>query len=63
MNLFRWVKGLGLTPRVMGNVKGLQDRYRAPTTQKDFAELRGQNPTMVTSFADGSKISTERPFA
>ncbi|HWX34656.1 MAG TPA: Gfo/Idh/MocA family oxidoreductase, partial [Steroidobacteraceae bacterium] len=34
MNLYRWVKGLGLTPRLLGNVKGLQDRYRNPTTQK-----------------------------
>src|SRR6185503_9828379 len=25
MNLYRWVKGLGLTPRVVGNIKGLQD--------------------------------------
>jgi predicted homoserine dehydrogenase-like protein len=28
MNLVRWVQGLGLTPRVIGNVKGLQDRCR-----------------------------------
>ena len=60
MNLYRWVKGLGLTPRVMGNVKGLQDPYRNPTTQKGFAEKWGQNPAMVTSFADGSKISFEQ---
>jgi predicted homoserine dehydrogenase-like protein len=60
MNLVRWVKGLGLIPRVVGNIKGLQDRYRNPTTQKDFAERWGQNPAMVTSFADGSKISFEQ---
>lgn len=60
MNLFRWVKGLGLAPRVMGNVKGLQDPYRNPTTQRGFAEHWGQNPAMVTSFADGSKISFEQ---
>lgn len=60
LNLYRWVKGLGLTPRVMGNVKGLQDPYRNPTTQKGFAEKWGQNPAMVTSFADGSKISFEQ---
>src|SRR6476661_6320009 len=60
MNLFRWAKGLGLTPRVMGNVKGLQDTRRNPTTQKGFAEQWGQNPAMVTSFADGSKISFEQ---
>jgi predicted homoserine dehydrogenase-like protein len=60
MNLFRWVRGLGLTPRVMGNIKGLQDPYRNPTTQKGFADKWGQNPAMVTSFADGSKISFEQ---
>src|SRR5438477_1732810 len=60
VNLYRWVKGLGLTPRVIGNVKGLQDPYRNPTTQKGFAEKWKQNPSMVTSFADGSKISFEQ---
>jgi predicted homoserine dehydrogenase-like protein len=60
MNLVRWVKGLGLTPRVIGNVKGLQDPYRNPTTQKGWAERWVQNPAMVTSFADGSKISFEQ---
>jgi len=60
MNLVRWVSGLGLIPRVVGNIKGLQDPYRNPTTQKGFAERWGQNPAMVTSFADGSKISFEQ---
>jgi predicted homoserine dehydrogenase-like protein len=60
MNLYRWVKGLGLTPRLMGNVKGLQDPYRNPTTQQGFADKWGQNAAMVTSFADGSKISFEQ---
>ena len=60
MNLYRWVRGLGLIPRVIGNIKGLQDPYRNPTTQKGFAEKWGQNPAMVTSFADGSKISFEQ---
>ncbi len=60
INLFRFVKGLGLTPRVMGNIKGLQDRYRTPATQKAFAEKWGQNPSMVTSFADGSKVNFEQ---
>ena len=60
LNLYRWVKGLGLIPRVLGNVKGLQDPYRTPTTQKGFAERWGQNPALVTSFADGSKISFEQ---
>jgi predicted homoserine dehydrogenase-like protein len=60
MNLYRWVVGLGLIPRVIGNVKGLQDPYRNPTTQRGWAERWGQNAAMVTSFADGSKISFEQ---
>jgi predicted homoserine dehydrogenase-like protein len=60
MNLVRFVRSIGLTPRVIGNVKGLQDPYRNPTTQRGFAERWGQNPWMVTSFADGTKISFEQ---
>ncbi len=60
LNLWRFVKGLGLTPRVLGNIKGLQDPYRTPTTQAGFAEKWGQNPMMVTSFADGSKVNFEQ---
>lgn len=60
MNLVRFVRGIGLTPLVCGNVKGLQDRYRTPTTQAAFAERWGQDPHMVTSFADGTKISIEQ---
>lgn len=59
-NLFRFVKGLGITPLLMGNIKGLQDPYRNPTTQEGFAKKWGQNPWMVTSFADGSKCSFEQ---
>lgn len=60
LNLWRFVKSIGLMPLVCGNIKGLQDEYRNPTTQKGFAEQWGQNPYMVTSFADGSKISFEQ---
>jgi predicted homoserine dehydrogenase-like protein len=60
INLFRFVKGLGLIPRVMGNIKGLQDPYRTPRTQQAFAERWGQRPSMVTSFADGSKVNFEQ---
>jgi predicted homoserine dehydrogenase-like protein len=60
INLYRYVVGLGLIPRLMGNIKGLQDRYRNPTTQEGFAKRWGQSPSMVTSFADGSKVSFEQ---
>ncbi len=60
MNLYRHVVGIGLTPLVLGNIKGLQDPYRTPETQRGFAEKWGQKPEMVTSFADGTKISFEQ---
>lgn len=60
LNLYRFVKSLGLTPLVCGNVKGLQDRERTPATQAGFASQWGLTPQMATSFADGSKISFEQ---
>ncbi|MEH2044220.1 NAD(P)H-dependent oxidoreductase [Nostoc sp.] len=60
MNLYRFVKSIGLTPLLCGNIKGLQDPYRNPTTQEGFAKRWGQKPHMVASFADGSKISFEQ---
>jgi predicted homoserine dehydrogenase-like protein len=60
MNLFRFVRGLGVRPVLCGNIKGLHDPYRNPTTQAEFARRWRQNPSMVTSFADGTKISFEQ---
>lgn len=60
MNLYRFVKGIGVTPVLCGNIKGLHDPYRNPTTQAEFARKWKQNPSMVTSFADGTKISFEQ---
>jgi predicted homoserine dehydrogenase-like protein len=59
MNLYRFVRGIGAKPVLCGNIKGLHDPYRNPTTQAAFARQWGQNPQMVTSFADGTKISFE----
>ena len=60
MNLYRFVKSMGLKPVLCGNMKGLHDPYRNPTTQEGFAMKWGQKPAMVSSFADGSKISFEQ---
>jgi predicted homoserine dehydrogenase-like protein len=60
MNLYRFVKGIGVKPVLCGNIKGLHDPYRNPTTQASFARQWKQKPHMVTSFADGSKISFEQ---
>jgi predicted homoserine dehydrogenase-like protein len=40
-------------------MKGLQDPYRTPETQKSYAAKYKQKPAMVTSFADGTKIYME----
>ena len=60
MNLYRFVKGIGVRPVLIGNVKGLHDPYRNPTTQEGFARRWGQKAKMVSSFADGTKISFEQ---
>jgi len=60
MNLYRSVKGMGLRPVMCGNIKGLQDPYRNPTTQEGFAKKWGIKPFMAASFADGTKISYEQ---
>ena len=60
MNLYRFVRGIGARPVLCGNIKGLHDPYRNPTTQESFARKWGQKPHMVTSFADGTKISFEQ---
>lgn len=60
MNLYRFVRGIGVRPVLCGNIKGLHDPYRNPETQAGFARRWGQKPHMVTSFADGTKISFEQ---
>jgi predicted homoserine dehydrogenase-like protein len=60
LNLYRFVRGIGCRPVLAGNIKGLHDPYRTPATQAGFARKWGQNPRMVTSFADGTKISFEQ---
>jgi predicted homoserine dehydrogenase-like protein len=59
MNLFRFVEMIGYNPVVAGNIKGLQDAYRTPETQKEFAEKNKMSPKMCTSFADGTKLCME----
>ncbi|NNU80306.1 NAD(P)-dependent oxidoreductase [Halovulum dunhuangense] len=59
MNLYRFVQGLGIRPVVLGNMKGLHDAYRNPTTQADFSRRTGLTPHMAASFADGTKMSFE----
>ena len=59
MNLYRFAKTIGLKPVLAGNLKGMIDPYRTPDTQREFAEKYHQKPKMITSFADGTKLSME----
>jgi predicted homoserine dehydrogenase-like protein len=59
VNLSRYVRAIGLEPVLAGNLKGLLDPYRTPETQREFAAAVGQKERMVTSFADGTKLSLE----
>ncbi len=59
MNLYRFVRGIGVRPVLLGNMKGLQDEYRNPTTQEEFARRNHLTPHMAASFADGTKMSFE----
>jgi predicted homoserine dehydrogenase-like protein len=59
MNMFRFVRSIGYRPVLAGNVKGFLDHHRNPDTQKGFADAHGQRPVMVTSSADGTKLSLE----
>jgi len=59
MNLVRFARSLGYEPKVTGNLKGMLDHYRTPETQREFAEKYNQKPKLITSFADGTKLSME----
>ena len=60
LNLYRQVKLMGFNPLVCGNIKGMLDHYRNPDTQKGFAEENGLSVNLVTSSADGTKVSFEQ---
>lgn len=60
MNLYRYVKGLGLTPLVCGNIKGFLDEHKTPTDMEEFARNVNQGTRMITNFTDGSKLSFEQ---
>ncbi|HKM84420.1 MAG TPA: Gfo/Idh/MocA family oxidoreductase [Candidatus Acidoferrum sp.] len=59
MNLYRLAKAMGYQPVATGNIKGILDRYRNPDTQRERAAQWNQSAPMITSFADGTKLSME----
>ncbi|MGB6044104.1 MAG: hypothetical protein WBF93_13170 [Pirellulales bacterium] len=59
MNLLRFVDTIGYRPVMAGNIKGFYNPHRNPETQREFAQKVNQNASMITSFADGTKLSME----
>lgn len=55
--------GLGLTPLVAGNGKGVLKRYATPTTQAAFAQAHNLQPWLATAAADGTKLAFEMATA
>ena len=55
--------GLGLTPLVAGNGKGVLKRYATPTTQAAFAQAHNLQPWLATAAADGTKLAFEMAAA
>jgi predicted homoserine dehydrogenase-like protein len=60
LNQYRSVKGMGFRPLLCGNIKGMLDHYRNPSTQEGFAREWKQKPHNIASYADGTKISFEQ---
>jgi predicted homoserine dehydrogenase-like protein len=58
-NLYDYCVGLGLTPIVAGNCKGVMKRYATPETQAAFATAHGLQPWLATAAADGTKLNFE----
>lgn len=52
-------RGLGFTPLVAGNFKGVLKRYATPTTQAAFAQAHNLQPWIATAAADGTKLNFE----
>lgn len=59
MTLLRYLRSIGLKPVAAGNLKGMIDHYRTPSTQREFAARFHQDPAKATSFADGTKLCME----
>ncbi len=58
-HLYDYADVLGLDIVAVGKFKGFHDSFANPTSVLPWAEKSGQKPTMIASFADGSKMSME----
>lgn len=59
LGLLRYVSMLGFNIVAAGKFKGFYDCYANPETVKPWAEKYAQNPYMIASFADGTKMNIE----
>lgn len=59
MNLFRYVSLLGLDVVAAGKFKRYHNPFATPSSVKPWADKFEQNPNMLASFADGTKMSIE----
>lgn len=57
--LYDYCVGLGFTPVVAGNWKGVLKRYATPATQAAFAQAHGLKPWIASAAADGTKLNFE----
>lgn len=57
--LFDYVDLLGFDVIAIGKFKGYHNNYATPESVSPWAEKSGQNPVVISSFADGSKMSME----
>jgi predicted homoserine dehydrogenase-like protein len=60
LNLYRFVKGIGVTPVLCGNIKTFLERDRTPDGSVEFARTWAQRPTSVTSYTDGTHLAFEQ---
>ncbi|MFZ5643476.1 MAG: NAD(P)H-dependent oxidoreductase [Bacillota bacterium] len=59
MRLYRYVSLLGLDIVAAGKFKKFYDRFATPESIRPWAERYRQNPFMIASFTDGTKLSFE----
>lgn len=58
-HLYNYADVLGFGIVAVGKFKGFHDSFANPDSVLPWAEKSGQKPTMIASFADGSKMSME----
>jgi predicted homoserine dehydrogenase-like protein len=52
-------RGMGFSPLVAGNFKGVLKRWATPATQAAFAQANNLQPWIATAAADGTKLNFE----